>query len=128
MKLKPDDFISPAEKEILALMTHTFFKGMKEIKNNQVIQNSFFLYDRSNITKKAFVNEINEFLTIMCSFGYFGKTTDIQNIDLISSKNAQKFYIQKNTVRDRLDFELKHASGTDLETDDNKLYEYCLQG
>ena len=59
----------------------------------------------------------------MCSFGYFGKTTDIRNIDLISSKNAQKFYIEKNTIRDRVGFELKHVSGTDLETDDNKLYE-----
>ena len=41
----------------------------------------------------------------MCSFGYFGKTTDIQNIDLISSKKAQKFYIEKNAIRDRLDFD-----------------------
>ena len=59
----------------------------------------------------------------MCYFGYFGKTTDIQNIDLISSKNTQKFYTEKNTIRDRLGFELKHLSGTDVETDDNKLYE-----
>ena len=59
----------------------------------------------------------------MCSFGYFRKTTDIQNIDLISSKNAQKFYIEKNTIRDKLVFELKHVSGLDLETDDKKLYE-----
>ena len=58
----------------------------------------------------------------MCSFGYFRKTTDIQNIHLISSKNAQKFYIEKNTTRDRLGFELKHVSGTDLETGNNKLY------
>ena len=55
----------------------------------------------------------------MCSFGYFEKTTDIQNIDLISPKNAQKFYIEKNTIRDRLGLELKHISGTD----NNKLYE-----
>ena len=122
IKLKPDNFISPAEKEILALMTPNFFKGMKEIKSNQAIQSSFFLYDCSNIIKKIFVNKINEFLSIMCSFGYFGKTTDIENIDLISSKNAQKFYIEKNTIRDRLGFELKHVSGADLETDDNKLY------
>ena len=47
----------------------------------------------------------------MCSFGYFRKITDIQNIDLISSKNAQKFYIEKNTIRDRLGFELKHVGG-----------------
>ena len=45
----------------------------------------------------------------MCSFGYFGKTTDIQNIHLILSKNAQKFYIEKYTVIDRLGFELKHV-------------------
>ena len=96
---------------------------MIEIKNNQAIQSSFFLYYRSNIIKKTFVNEIKEFLPIMCYFGYFGKTTDIQNIDLISSKNTQKFYTEKNTIRDRLGFELKHLSGTDLETDDNKLYE-----
>ena len=63
----------------------------------------------------------------MCSFGYFGKSTDIENIDLISSKNAQKFYIEKNTIRDRLGFELKHVSGTDLETDDNKLYEILFE-
>ena len=31
----------------------------------------------------------------MSSFGYFGKTTGIQNIDLILSKNTQKFYIEK---------------------------------
>ena len=96
---------------------------MKEIKNNQAIQSSSFLYNRSNIIKKTFAEEINEFLPIMCSFGYFGKTTDIQNIDLISSKNAQKFYIEKNTIGDRLGFELKQVSGTDLKTDDNKLYE-----
>ena len=34
----------------------------------------------------------------MCSFGYFGKTTDIQNIDLISSKNAQ-FYKKNFTLK-----------------------------
>ena len=88
-------------------MTPNFFKSIKEIKNNQAIQSSFFLYERSNIIKKFFLKEINEFLPIMCSFGYFGKTTDIQNIDLISSKNVQKFYVEKNTIRDRLGFELK---------------------
>ena len=35
----------------------------------------------------------------------------------------QKLYIEKHAIRDRLDFEMKHVSGTDLETDDNKLYD-----
>ena len=68
---------------------------MKEIKNNQAIQSSFFLYDRSNIIKKTFINEIDEFLPIMCSFGYFGKTTDIQNIDLIRLKTHKNFTLKR---------------------------------
>ena len=59
----------------------------------------------------------------MCSFGYFRTTHNIQNIDLISPKNAQKFYIEKDAIRERLDFQLKHVSGTELVTDVNKLHE-----
>ena len=42
IKLKPNDFISPQEKKILALMTPTFFNGIKEIKDNESIQSSYF--------------------------------------------------------------------------------------
>ena len=42
IKIKPDDFISPLENEILALMTPSYFKGLKDIKDNQSIQSSFF--------------------------------------------------------------------------------------
>ena len=59
----------------------------------------------------------------MCSFGYFGKTTNIQKIYLISPKNAQKFYIEKYAIKERLGFQLKHVSGTELVTTDNNIHE-----
>ena len=31
----------------------------------------------------------------MCSFRHFGKTNDIKNIDLISSKNVQNFTLKR---------------------------------
>ena len=62
----------------------------------------------------------------MCSFGYFGNITNTHKINLISAKNAQKFYIEKYTNRDKLDFQLKHVSGTELVTHDNKIYEFLL--
>ena len=127
IKLKPDDFISPPEKEILSLMTPTFLKGLNDIKDNQSIQSSFFLYDRSSVIKKTFVSELDDFLPIMCSFGYFGTKHNIQNIDLISTKNAQKFYIEKDAIKERLDFQLKHVSGTELVTDDNKVHELLFK-
>ena len=107
-------------------MTPVFCKRLKYRKDNDSIQSSFFLYDRSNIIKKTFVTEVNDFLTIMCSFGYFGNITNTHKINLISAKNAQKFYIEKYTNRDKLDFQLKHVSGTELVTHDNKIYEFLL--
>ena len=62
----------------------------------------------------------------MCSFGHFGKTTNIHKINVISPKNAQKFYIEKYVNRDKFDFLLKHISGTPLVTDDNRIYEFLL--
>ena len=62
----------------------------------------------------------------MCSFGHFGKITNIHKINLISPKNAQKFYIEKYANRDKLNFQLRHVSGTPLVTDDNKIYEFLF--
>ena len=42
IKIKPDDFISPLEKKIPALMTPIYFKGINDIKNNDSIQSSFY--------------------------------------------------------------------------------------
>ena len=62
----------------------------------------------------------------MCSFGHFGNMTNTHKINLISTKNAQIFYIEKYANRDKLDFQLKHVGGTPLVTDDNKIYEFLL--
>ena len=81
IKPKPDDFVSDAEKEILKLMTPLYSRALDEARNSHSIQSSFFLYDRSDIIKKTFVTEINNFLPIICSFGYFGRTHNIENIN-----------------------------------------------
>ena len=62
----------------------------------------------------------------MCSFVHFGKITNIHKINVISPENAQKFYIEKYGNRGKLDFQLKHVSGTPLVTDDNKIHEFLL--
>ena len=36
-------------------------------------QESYFLYDRSNVAKQPFVNELSQFLTIYCLVIFFGE-------------------------------------------------------
>ena len=62
----------------------------------------------------------------MCSFGYFGNITNTHKINLISPKNAQKFYIEKYANGDKLDFQLEHVRGAELVTHDKKVYEFLL--
>ena len=124
MKLSPDVFVSPPEKEILALMTSTFLRGMKIMKSNESYHNSFFfIYDRSNIIKQTFVSEIKKFLSLMCSSGYFGKTQKIKRAHLIPSKNSQSFFIEKDSIREFLTLQVKHVSRTELITTDKKVHE-----
>ena len=42
IKLKPDDFISPLEKEILKLMTPDYFNGLKELKKSNLFKAHIF--------------------------------------------------------------------------------------
>ena len=70
IKIKPDEFISALKKEILALMTPIFFKGLKDIKDNDSIQSSFFYMIVLTKQKKLLSLKSTIFLAIMCSFSF----------------------------------------------------------
>ena len=88
-------------------------------------QNSFFIYDRSNIIKITFISELNKILPIISFFSYFG-TTETTKLHLPSSKNAQSFSIEKDAIKNTIDFQIALASGLDLVTNDKKVHELFI--
>ena len=88
-------------------------------------QDSFFIYDRSNIIKTTFISELNKFLSILCSFSYF-ETTETTELHFISSKNAQSFFIEKDAIKNTIDFQIALASGLDLITKDKTVHELFI--
>ena len=58
------------------------------IEQIDLFQESYFVYNRSNVIKRTFTNEINKFLLIYCS-GSFFEETDKEKIDLIMGKNSR---------------------------------------
>ena len=111
-----DDFLSQAEKDIEKILTKDFTKLLN------VYQDSHFLYDWNNIAKTSFVNELNKFLPIFCSFSFFG-STDTERLQLISPKNAQSLFVEKDTKKETIDFQIANVSGEDLVTKDKKVHE-----
>ena len=115
------NFLTQAEKDIEKLLTKDF---TKEIQVSEY-QESYFLYDQNNIAKTSFVNKINRFLPMFCSFSFFG-STETEQLQLISPKNAQSFYVEKSTLKKEIDLQIVHVSGEDLITKDKKLHEILI--
>ena len=60
--------------------SEAFLRGDQNLKKRfsvidqiNLFQESYFLYDRSNVIKKTFINETNKFLRIYCSGSFSGK-------------------------------------------------------
>ena len=81
----------------------------------------YFLYDRSNIIKRAFTDEINKLSPIYCSGCFYGET-EKEKIDLITGKNAKSFFIDKSAEKKELDLQIAKVSGKKTETTDNKIH------
>ena len=63
-------------------------------EQTNLFQEPYFLYNRSNIIKRTFTNEINKLLSIYCSGSFYGET-EKQKIDLITGKMPSHFLSRK---------------------------------
>ena len=88
------------------------------IKN--FINESFFLYDRSNAIKKTFVTTIDKELSIYGSFSYFSGKIYIKNIKLIDVTNPLKFLVEKKSLKDNLKLKIAYVNNSDVNTEDKK--------
>ena len=90
---------------------------MHELLN--FFQESYFLYDRSNLVKQSFVNEINRFLPIYCSASYFSEKSE-EKIALFPPKNSKNIYIEKNAKKEEINLEIVKVSDEKAEIIDKK--------
>ena len=95
----------------------------KAIPTKNFINESYFLYDKSNLIKKTFVSAINKQLSLYGSFSYFSGNTAAKNLNLITTSNFLKFFIEKNKVlKDNLKLHLAYVNGSKVETTDEKIH------
>ena len=112
-----DIFLSRVENDIEKIYKHyTIFLN--------IYQETYLLYDRNNLLKKSFIDELNVFLSIYCSVSYFGETKGY--LPLISSDNPQSFFIEKNIKKDQLNLQIVTASGEKAKKDDKEIDEILI--
>ena len=74
--------------------------------NLNFLNESYFLYDKSNLIKQIFVTEINNLLSIYGSIGYFNKNGTNEAAQIILLNNPLKCFVSSDTVKNSLDFKL----------------------
>ena len=98
----------------------------KAIPTKDFINESFFLYDKSNTIKKTFITALNKQLSIYGSFSYFSGNTAIKNLKLLDIANSLKFLVKKKALKENLKLQIAYVSGSEVKTEDQKIHEFSI--
>ena len=102
-------FVSKSKNNNNGFNSELFFSTKENIKdkiaeyNNfptkDFVNESYFLYDKSNLIKKTFVTAINKTLSIYGSSSYFSGKVAEKEIKLLDASNILKFYIERRALK-----------------------------
>ena len=98
----------------------------KAIPTKNLINESFFLCDKSNTIKKTFITALNKQLSIYGSFSYFSGNVSIKKLTLLEVSNALKFLIEKKVLKDNLKLQIAYVSGNEVRTEDKKVHQFSI--
>ena len=115
------DKLGGTEKEIFAVPKEIFKlpreKSVKTALRNyweklttNFVNESYLLYDKSELIKETYITELNIKILIYGSISYFNKKTEKKIFQIISPENCLKFTVGKHTVKNNLDFKLANIS------------------
>ena len=102
-------------KELIRQQTFALFPLANYRKKlfSDFIEESYFLYDKSNLIIESFLTEINKLISIYGSISYFGKKIN-KIAEIISSNKPLEFDVKKDTIKNSLDFQLTKINGTNV--------------
>ena len=97
---------------------------MKNSKNVPVvycINESYFLYNKSDLIKETFITALNKKILIYGSISYFNKKTENEIFKIITPGKVLKFYVDKDATKNFLIFQLVSLSGNLSKLKDKKI-------
>ena len=92
----------------------------------EFVNESYFLYHKSNLIKKIFVRAINKILSIYGSFSYFSGKLAEKEIKLLDVSNILKFYMERRALKKGLKFQLAHINGDNPKIKDRKIHNFSI--
>ena len=90
------------------------------------INESYFLYDKSNVIQHTFVTEISKLISVYGSISFFNKKTVNGKVQVVFFQNPSKFTVLKDMIKNTLDFQLTKIDGNLPKLNDRKVHHFSL--
>ena len=90
------------------------------------INESYFLYDKSNVIEQTFVTEINKLISVYGFISFFNTKSVNEKVQIVSFNNPLKFTVLKDTIKNTLDFQLTKIDGNLPKLNDKKIHHFSL--
>ena len=90
------------------------------------INESYFLYDKSDLIKETFITALSKKVSTYGSISYFNKKTGNKIFKIISPEKFLKFYVEKDATKYSLSFQLTNTSGKLPKIKNKKNYNLSL--
>ena len=85
------------------------------------VNESYFLYDRTNLIKNTHITALNKPVLLYGSFSYFKVKNEKDNLISLDVGNLLKFLLEKNTLKNALQFQVTNISGNIQKLKDKKI-------
>ena len=116
---------------------YSFYPGQQKIEENikkynnvpqkYFIYESYFLYHKSDLMKEIYMTAFNNKISLYGSINYFNKNAENEIFKIISPENFLKFFVNRDTNKDSLSFQLTSLSGNLPSLKDKKSISYPCQ-
>ena len=107
---------------------YSFFseQNYKNVPVFHYINESYFLHDKSDLIKETFITALNKKISIYSSISYFNKRMEKKIFKTVTPEEILKFYVNKDTTKNSLSFQLTSVRGKLPKLKDKKIYNLSL--
>ena len=98
----------------------------KSVPEKNFVNESYFLYDKSNLILNTFITALNKKISIHGSFIYFIRKAPNEMLTLIAAEYLLKILVEKDKIRNNLSFQLTNISGNITKIKASKIYNFSI--
>lgn len=120
--LNPKDIFKIPQENLAKTAIQNYIKK----STVSLVNESYFLYDRSNLIEPTFITEINKLISTYGSISYFDKMSLDEIVKVVSFTKPLKFSVIKDVGKNSREYKVTKNDGTVPWLNDGKIHNFSF--